>query len=171
MPGFPDKSPCAKCNAVGTVTQHAYAKFLRCAFTLEAPGFMAVLSRRLKCSSCNSTFMGHNPDFIRKLPVHFQIRFPVIFTHKSGVSREIFELLRPLMQHGSGPRAMETTLREIFVRRHAQLHLASLSKTESAIKNPTLQQFSTLMNPDGSAKCAHSRLSELWGGNIPAGSC
>ncbi|KAI7848069.1 hypothetical protein BDC45DRAFT_575248 [Circinella umbellata] len=56
----------------------------------------------LGTSACRKSFSGFNKEFFRQLPLRIQADFSAHSTHKSGVSRDLGNLLRSCIQNGTG---------------------------------------------------------------------
>ncbi|KAG2223683.1 hypothetical protein INT45_007261 [Circinella minor] len=54
--------------------------------------------------SVPKSFSGFNKNFFRQPPLRIQADFPALLTHKSGVSRDLGNLLQSCIQNGAGPK-------------------------------------------------------------------
>ncbi|KAG2193790.1 hypothetical protein INT47_009932 [Mucor saturninus] len=61
--------------------------------------------------ACKKTFSGYDQGLIKQFNVGQQRAFPAILTHKSGISKELSNTMRPLFQHGIGPHRLIKIIR------------------------------------------------------------
>lgn len=83
------------------------------------------MTKRYICSAhCNApSYSGLSPQIIQSLPLRFQADFPAILTHKSGISKNLAKLMRPLFQHGIGPHRFSKVLRIANTERYDEIQL------------------------------------------------
>lgn len=93
------------------------------------------LRYRCKKASRPHSFSGIDPNLIRQLPLHFQAAFPAILTHRSGVSKAVAKLMRPLHQHGVGPYRFQRIMRIMHMEYYDDTQLQYYSAVESYVNS------------------------------------
>lgn len=81
------------------------------------------MSMNYRCvrAACKKTFSGYDQGLIKQLNVGHQRAFPAILTHKSGISKELSNTMRPLFQHGIGPHRLSKIIRIMHTQRFDEL--------------------------------------------------
>lgn len=100
-----------------------------------------LMTMRYKCQNKDTkhTFDGCNPGLVRQLPMNLHVEFPVVLSYRSGISKVLSKLLRPLFQHGIGPHRMAKVLRVMHLEKYDELQLQYYANLDAAIKKPSLQ--------------------------------
>ncbi|KAG8937951.1 hypothetical protein FRC03_007736 [Tulasnella sp. 419] len=94
-----------------------------------------LIGMRYRCRKCVNpksgkstvTFLSWDPAILASLPPSLACEFPAKLTHRSGVSNQVFTLLRSCLQNGLGAKAFSDMLRTLH-RRHfdmLQIHIWS----------------------------------------------
>ncbi|KAG2206553.1 hypothetical protein INT47_008570 [Mucor saturninus] len=99
-----------------------------------------LMTTRYKCrkKDVKHTFDGCNPALIRQLPLHLQAEFPVVLSHRSGLSKMLFKLMRPLFQHGIGPHRMSKVLRVMHTEKYDELQLQYYTTLDHDAQSPSV---------------------------------
>ncbi|CEP15284.1 hypothetical protein [Parasitella parasitica] len=77
--------------------------------------------------------------FRRQLPIIAQAEFPAFLTKKSGISRDLPDLIRPLMQSSTGPLRLSNILQELHTKRYDMLQYQYLANYKHRVDNPGLR--------------------------------
>ncbi|GAA5803754.1 hypothetical protein HPULCUR_009238 [Helicostylum pulchrum] len=77
----------------------------------------------LECTRavCRTKFSGCDQDIVKQLNPGHQRAFPAILTHKSGISKDLCNVMRPLFQHGVGPNRLSKVIRILYTQRFDEL--------------------------------------------------
>ncbi|KAG2191844.1 hypothetical protein INT47_009991, partial [Mucor saturninus] len=96
-----------------------------------------LMTMRYKCRNKDKThtFDGCNPALVRQLPLNLQAEFPAVLTHRSGLSKVLCKLMRPLFQHGIGPHRMAKVLRVMHTEKYDELQLQYYATLDSETEN------------------------------------
>lgn len=62
---------------------------------------------------CKTHFSGWSPALIHSLPRYFQLAFPAVLSHRSGLSHQVITQLRVGNQHKMGPSGVRSLLLEL----------------------------------------------------------
>lgn len=86
-----------------------------------------MLTSRFVCSKSDKhNYTGYDSDLIQQLPLRVQSDFPALLTLKSGISKLLVNLIRPLMQNSVGPGRIHKVLRENHRLRYDELYFQYL---------------------------------------------
>lgn len=106
-----------------------------------------ILCRRYECKKCKSkkrscidtieTFNSTHPKVISKMPSHFQLEFPALLTHRSGLDLTLINLMRTCFVNGFGPDLFKKLIRENHVRSYHEKMLKYLSKFQAYMNDPS----------------------------------
>ncbi|KAI9260268.1 hypothetical protein EDC94DRAFT_648927 [Helicostylum pulchrum] len=82
-----------------------------------------LMSMNYRCTRavCRTTFSGCDQDIVKQLNPGHQRAFPAILTHKSGISKDLCNVMRPLFQHGVGPHRLSKVIRILHTQRFDEL--------------------------------------------------
>lgn len=100
---------------------------------VELEGQFWLIGERYRCRSCSVTFSSWDPRIMAKLPKALQMEFPAHLTHRSGVSTQVFALIRTCIQRGFGSKALSDTLRVLHQRRFDLHHLQYLEFLKAGV--------------------------------------
>jgi hypothetical protein len=97
------------------------------------------MTKRFVCKSkqkhsCN----GYDEKILRQLPIRWQVQFPCILTHRSGVSKDLAERIRSEMQNSVGPHRVSKTLEEGYYREHDLTELQYLDAARRYTSKATI---------------------------------
>ncbi|KAI8146397.1 hypothetical protein BJV82DRAFT_601610 [Fennellomyces sp. T-0311] len=155
----PEKLCCPHCNAIlhkdGLSTDPPARR------VVDIDSCFYILSQRYRCSKCPKSFSAHEEKILSSLPFHIQSIFPAYLTHKSGISKALFDLMRPCYQNALGPERLHNLLYELHTLKHSRLELDYLNTIAFRLSNPQIQDnfasnvshipFSTFDDPKGYA--------------------
>jgi hypothetical protein len=98
------------------------------------------MSIRYRCSAgvCPLTINAHDARVLEQLPLHLQAEFPAQLTHRSGISRQLADTMRSLVQNSVGPKRIAKLLREWHTLHHDRLELQYLNSLHHRLLNPTV---------------------------------
>ena len=88
-----------------------------------------------KCNKCNCRIIGTDTELIRKLPIIAQTEFPAFLTKRSGISRDLADLMRPLIQSSTGPLRLSNILQELHLKRYDTLQFQYLVNYKYRVDN------------------------------------
>jgi len=127
------------CSCKRPLFTHGWAPNFRKVVCLDRVWYL--LSKRYICDKrrdgCGRSFVGHSPAIISQLPMSCQISFPAHLTQRLGISKLLFDLLRPCFHNRLGPGPLHNVLRELHTKRYDNLHLAYLEAIIFRLQNPT----------------------------------
>jgi len=78
-------------------------------------------------NECKRSFSGCDQGIVKQLNPGHQRAFPAILTHKSGISKNLFDMMRPLFQHGVGPHRLSKVIRIVHAQRFDELQFVYYS--------------------------------------------
>lgn len=99
------------------------------------------MTLRYRClnKSKNHSFNGYHPDLVRQLPLKVQAEFPAVLTHRSGISKMLAKIMRPLFQHGIGPHRLSKVLRVLHTERYDELQLQYYANASDEVYKPSIR--------------------------------
>lgn len=123
---------CPNCSS--RLVRHGHACFpRRC---VDLTGRFWIIGFEYRCRWCaeeskkgkkiQSTFLSWDERILRSLPHSLAAEFPAHLTHRSGLSKEVFMLLRSCFQNGLGAKQFADTLRVLHLQAYDELHLQYL---------------------------------------------
>jgi hypothetical protein len=80
------------------------------------------------------------------LPLRVQSEFPALLTHRSGISRELGDLMRALMQNSVGPHKFQKIIRDLQMLNHNTKELHYLDAVLQMQKIATIRMISNKHN-------------------------
>ncbi|KAG2191934.1 hypothetical protein INT47_012017 [Mucor saturninus] len=131
-----------------------------------------IMTRRYRCKNATKQhfFNGFDSRIIRQLPLRVQADFPALLTHKSGISKDLAKLMRPLFQNSVGPVTLSKILRELHAEHHATVELQYYDAACSEKKSPSIDSLLTKNNVEQKLLPEFSAFSnkELYNGFVPS---
>jgi len=88
-----------------------------------------------KCNKCSCRIIGTDTELIRQLPIIAQTEFPAFLTKRSGISRDLADLMRPLVQSSTGPLRLSNILQELHLKRYDTLQFQYLANYKYRVDN------------------------------------
>ncbi|KAI8642388.1 hypothetical protein BD408DRAFT_432492 [Parasitella parasitica] len=82
--------------------------------------------------------IGTDIELIRHLPIIAQAEFPAFLTKKSGISRDLADLMRHLVKSSTGPLRLSNILQELHTKRYDTLQYQYLANYKFRVDNPGL---------------------------------
>ena len=143
------------------VTRKGWSGFRR---VLDLETVSYAVTRRYLCKkqSCRRAFLAWDDTIMERAPAHILFTFPIIFTHRLGVTLAVFDLMRSCLDAGTGPGPFASLLEEHHRRRYERCRVAYLTRLSSLQKPQSGQTsmhatelmeeppvFSTFDDPDG----------------------
>lgn len=117
-----------------------------------------ILTKRLHCKgSCKTNMNYYDPRVMKQLSPELADEFPAFLTHRSGIDKELLELIRDGMAMGVNSNMWSTMIRTAHMRKHAlrelkYCHAAATATTEAdknRISRPKFEVFSQFSDKDG----------------------
>lgn len=108
--------PCPNCDC--PLTRHSAAPGPR--RVIDADSGFWIIGYRYRCRECVNprtgkkgtlTFRSWSSAVLSKLPAYVAEQFPAILTHRSGISKVVFKMLRSAINSGMGPKKFSDALR------------------------------------------------------------
>jgi len=90
---------------------------------------------RAKHNGYGRAFVGHSPVTLQKLPQSVQLDFPAFLNQRLGMSKKLFDLLRPCFHNRLGPGPLHHIIRELHTKRYDFLHLYYLEAVKFRYSN------------------------------------
>lgn len=115
---------CPKPTCVGLLKRHGFIELPR--RVLDLNGVFYLIGVRYQCTTCNQTFNSWDARVLKRLPSYLSSHFPARLTHRSGMSDELFAMLRLCFQNGMGGKQFADSLNALYRRRHEQLEVSFL---------------------------------------------
>lgn len=161
---------CPTCGSANVVMD-GYTDFRR---VVDLDDCLFVIGRRYRCKHThkNNCFAAWDKKLLRGAPPYVREAFPVILTHRLGVTKQLFDLLRTMYEGGRGVGPFADLVRENHRRAHHRKELAFLSRLADHVCPPVagdqtqltqnydpnkLPRFSTFADPAGYNGCCGSR--------------
>ncbi len=122
--------PCPNCKT--PLQRHGPIHRPRRCIGMESPFW--IIGYRYRCSQCRHphsqkntvTFCSWDSRILSVLPRALALEFPAILSHRSGLSKETFGVMRTCFQNGMGPKQFSDALLVQHLRRYDMLHLQYL---------------------------------------------
>ncbi|KAG2192239.1 hypothetical protein INT47_009231, partial [Mucor saturninus] len=113
---------CPTCK-LANLERKEFAKKTKARRIIDLFDCFYLMSMNYRCmnKNCKKTFSGYNQSIIKQLNPGHQRAFPAILTHKSGISKDLSNTMRPLFQHGVGPHRLSKILRIMHTQRFDEL--------------------------------------------------
>jgi len=117
---------CPTCRTEAVV-QDAWSTFRR---VIDLEECIFVVCRLYRCTKEHKgvCFMAWNTKLLEKAPPYIRHSFPVIFTHRLGVTQSVFDAMRSWTASGAGSGPLADFIKENHTRRHHRKELAYLSR-------------------------------------------
>ncbi|KAG2193038.1 hypothetical protein INT47_009288 [Mucor saturninus] len=130
------------------------------------------MTRHYRCKNLikQHHFNGFDSGIIRQLPFRIRSDFPALLTHKSGISKDLVELMRPLFQNSVGPVRLSKILRIMHAEHYAGLELQYHDAACNMEKNPGIDSILTRGNTEKIVFPEFSEFSDkgLYNGYVPS---
>jgi len=113
---------------------------------IDVTGCFFAITRRYMCMEEHvvgkqpQTFMAWHEDLLAAAPADISLAFPVILTHRLGISSDLFGLLRALFFYDVGPAQFAKIVREMHTREHHKRHRAYLTRLDRYIQSDSVKQ-------------------------------
>ncbi|KAF8180079.1 hypothetical protein BJ912DRAFT_855402 [Pholiota molesta] len=158
----PGGIPCPNCKA--TLRRHSHLRYPRhCVDQIDS---FWLIGYRYKCPNCQHpksgkrtvTFRSYDSRILDILPRALFLEFPACLSHRSGLSKTVFSMMRSCFQNGMGPKQFSDALRVQHLQHHDTLHLQYLhslvrQKDMAKWQGKTFEMF--LPYDDNSEKGCH----------------
>ncbi|EKM75412.1 hypothetical protein AGABI1DRAFT_9421, partial [Agaricus bisporus var. burnettii JB137-S8] len=159
------KIPCPKCSRM--LNRHEpIPQPRRC---VDLTSTFWIIGYRYRCRHCTNpntgrrsiTFRSWDPRIMALLPAELAAEFPACLSYRSGISKQLFELMRATFQNGIGSSQFADLLRVQHLLAYDNLHLQYLNHLISRQKgldswiNPTKRFAPFLPFDDTSAEGRH----------------
>ncbi|KAG2217078.1 hypothetical protein INT45_013105 [Circinella minor] len=157
-----------KPNCTSHLTINGYPKNPPAHRVIDLKRNFYVMSMTYICTNkhCKKTLSAHNKGTIRQLPLYLQQEFPVYFTHRTGVSKDVGDVFRPYVQNALGPKRFQKVLQELQRLTHARLEFQYLNYINSRCTSPTLEE---IINPPTFQTFSPYEDKDGYAGYIPSG--
>jgi len=141
---------CPICNS-DKVGLDGYTDFRR---VVGLENSLFTIARRYRCRQRHkgNCFAAWDPRLVAAAPYHVQEAFPVIFTHRLGVTRQLFDLMRTMYDSGRGIGPFADMVRENHTRAHHRKMLSFLSRLSEHISPTTTDGQAQLRSRVDSSK-------------------
>src|SRR5882762_1217014 len=111
--------------------------------TVDLTGSFWIIGARYSCSQCKNpdsgkttkTFMSWDSRIIASLPYALAVEFPSELTHRSGMSKESFALVRGLFSTGMGSKQVSDIIRTLHLWRYDKQQIQYLELLQSTRSN------------------------------------
>ena len=132
---------CAHCSSTN-VSLSGWSGFRR---VLDTDKVRYAITRRYICNreSCSRTFLAWDDRILALAPAHILFAFPIIFTHRLGVTQAVFDLMRSFLEAGTGPGPFTKVIEEHHWRRYDRCRVAYMARI-SALRRPRSGQTTLL---------------------------
>lgn len=143
---------CPHCMSTN-VTRDGYSQYRR---VIDVEDFLFVITRRYECQaghSKNRYFAAWDLRLLEASPPQTRLAFPVMLTHRLGVTQHVADALRTMVVNGMTIEAFTKYMRECHTRAHHRRELAYLSRLADAMENKDEQ---TTMISFGVARVAEA---------------
>lgn len=122
----PYRPSCPTCGT-DAVIQDGWSTFRR---VIDLDECIFVVCRRYRCTKKHKgvCFLAWNTKLLEKAPPYIRHSFPVIFTHRLGVTQSVFDAMRSWTASGAGFGPFADFIKENHTRRHHRKELAYLSR-------------------------------------------
>ena len=98
-----------------------------------------------------ATFTATHPDILARLPAHITAKLPVVFTRRGAIDKEMLSVLDHSIRHGGSFSAGADHIKECFIKRHGQAHLAYLRHLAARRQAGMQTHLAPAQAPAGSA--------------------
>lgn len=145
--------PCPNDGCGRAMVQHEFSPNGRRVVALDHCYY--IMSNRMKCDNCQTTFLAHDTRIIAKLPLYVQSKFPAWLTARSGIDMELVAMTRTLFSEGFGPAPLANMLKENHTRKYHLLKREYLSfvkykrQSGSVIYDGVVEEFGAFDDKKG----------------------
>lgn len=116
-----------------------------------------ILTKRIQCKECRTSMNYYDPRVMKQLSPELADEFPAFLTQRSGIDKELMELIRDGMSLGVNSNMWATMIRTAHVRKHAlselkYCHAAATATAEAHAKQidpPKFDPFSAFSDKKG----------------------
>jgi len=124
---------CPSCGS-DAVTLDGWSPFRR---VIDMEECVFVVSRRYRCAKKHKDhcFPAWHAKLLEKAPPYVKLTFPVVFTHRLGVTQMVFDAMRTWTESGAGFGPFAEFIRENHTRRHHRKELAYLSRLTDVMED------------------------------------
>ncbi|KAH9475789.1 Werner syndrome ATP-dependent helicase-like protein [Psilocybe cubensis] len=124
--------PCPICKS--TLQRHANISYPRRCIDIDSEFYL--IGYRYRCSVCTHpksgkhtvTFNSWDSRILSALPQDLAAEFPAILSHRSAISKRLFQYVRSSFQNGLGAKQISDTIRVHHLLKYDELHLQYLNQ-------------------------------------------
>jgi hypothetical protein len=107
----------------GRLVRHEYSSRPRRIIDFDESFYL--IGMRYRCNTCHprSTFQSWDPRILSLLPAPLAEQFPALLSHRSGMSKKLFAMMRCSFQNGVGAKQFSDSLNVLHRRRYEMLEV------------------------------------------------